>query len=538
MRKKLFYIIGIFLSLFITQTVHADGNMTITLSCPSTAKPNVNIQCNIYANIFESDVVNIAEHKIESKDSLATQNFSIDNHITVGKAKNIGTINLMTLKAGTGTVTVSFKAEFEDETSKILSASQRIKIDAGAVDNNAKVVSTFLKGIKVSSGKLSPEFSKDVYSYVIKLDKTVDKITIEGIKEDNAQTITGEVKNVPIKFGVNNYSLVVSNGSNQRRTYGVIVVREDNRDANSKLASLSVNPGGIIFDPAVLEYRIKVLNNVNEITVLATPEKGTSTVNVEGNKNLKDGENTITVKVTAEKGNQTVYKIKVDRLAEGETLGDNANIQDIKIKGYNLKFDYDKEKYSLVIGKEKKLNIKVIMEDKNATYKITGNENIEDGTLIKIITQSLDGQNSKTYEISITKPNYTFSYIATGILLGLVILIPLVVYIKYVKEKKQTLDVNGYKDDKAYHDEYVKTTIIGSNNNNQIGQNITPGQVPSQKTLNQYINQNNTNQMINNEPQVADYKTASNMANNKCPNCGRELLGTPKICPYCNMTLR
>ncbi len=535
MRKKLFYIIGIFLSLFITQTVHADGNMTITLSCPSTAKPNVNIQCNIYANIFESDVVNIAEHKIESKDSLATQNFSIDNHITVGKAKNIGTINLMTLKAGTGTVTVSFKAEFEDETSKILSASQRIKIDAGAVNNNAKVVSTFLKGIKVSSGKLSPEFSKDVYSYVIKLDKTVDKITIEGIKEDNAQTITGEVKDSPIKFGVNNYALIVSNGSNQKRTYNVVVVREDNRDNNSNLSTLSINPGTIIFDSRLLEYHIKVLNNIDEITVLATPEKSTSKVSVEGNKNLKVGENTINIKVTSEKGTQTIYKIKVDRLAEGETLGDNAHIKDIKVKGYDLKFDYDKEKYQLVIGREDKLDIKVTMEDKNATYKITGNENLEDGRIIKIKTQSLDGQNSKTYQITIAKPNYTFSYIAAGILVGLVILIPLVVYIKYVREKKQQLDVNGYKDDKAYHDDYVKTTIIGSNSNNQIGQNT----MPNKPTINQYMNQN-SNQMPNDALNM-NYtmnNSQNNMSNNRCPNCGREILGTPKICPYCNMTIR
>ena len=529
MRKRLLYLIGIFLSLFLTQTVHANGNMTLSLSCPSSAKPNSSVQCNVYANIFESDVTSIENHKVEAKDSLASQNFSIDNNITIGNNKNIGTINLTTLKVGTGTVTLTFEAKFADGTSKLVSASQKVTVSATNNNSNTKVVSTFLKGIKVSSGKLSPEFAKDIFSYAIKLDKTVDKITIEGIKEDSSQTITGEVKDSPIKFGVNNFSLVVSNGSNQKRTYGVIVVREDNRDTNANLSSLSINPGTILFNQSILEYRTKVLNNVTEVLVLATPEKGTSTVNVEGNKNLKVGDNVITVKVTAEKGNQKVYKITVNRLAEGETLGDNAHIQDIKIKGYNLKFDYDKEKYQLVIGREKELDIKVIMEDKNATYSITGNKDIEDGRVIKIKTTSLDGKNSITYTITITKPNYTFAYIAIGILAGLIILVPSVIYIKYVKQKKLALDVNGYKDDKAYHDDYVKTTIIGSNENNHIG----PNAVPPQKPINHYASQVDTN-----EAKSVNYTTNNNMSNNICPNCGREILGTPKICPYCNMTLR
>lgn len=528
MKRQLFYLIGIILSVFIIQNVHAEGIASITMSCPSSVKPGSNVECTVYANVMESNIIKTYNVKVETNDVVTKQNFSIDNAITLGISKSIGTVSITTVKAGTGTVTVSFDADFADHTTKKgITTSQKI-----AVTNNpsstSKIVSTFLKDIKVSSGTLSPAFSKDVYNYVVKLDKTVDKITIQGIREDTDQKVTGEVKDSNIKFGINNYSLIVSNGSNQKRTYNVTIVREDNRDTNALLQALELSMGSLSFSPNVFEYSIKVLYDTTSINVVATPEKATSKVNIEGDKDLKVGDNEIKIKVTAEKGNQNVYKIKATRLAEGETLGDNPNIKNIKIKGYDFVFDYDKEKYKLVIGREKKLDIKVIMEDKHATYTITGNKDLEDGKVIKINTKSLDGEHKKTYKITVTKPSYTLSYVITGIALAAFIMIPTIIYFKDVKAKKQEVDVNGYKDDKAYHDDYVKTTIIGSSDLNQMNtvkQNINPNEKPTTVQ-----NDVTSNIYANNSP--------NGFSNNKCPNCGRELLGQPIICPYCNTTLR
>jgi len=56
----------------------------------------------------------------------------------------------------------------------------------------------------------------------------------------------------------------------------------------------------------------------------------------------------------------------------------------LKIKGYDINFSKDKQVYSLKIEKEKTLNIEVILEDPTSSYKITGNNDLKDGSIIKI----------------------------------------------------------------------------------------------------------------------------------------------------------
>ena len=47
-------------------------------------------------------------------------------------------------------------------------------------------------------------------------------------------------------------------------------------------------------------------------------------------------------------------------------------------------------------------------------------------------------------------------------------------------------------------------------------------------------NQNITNQNIQNN----EVSNMQNIEGYRCPRCGRELLGNPDICPYCNAKLR
>ena len=70
-----------------------------------------------------------------------------------------------------------------------------------------------------------------------------------------------------------------------------------------------------------------VRNDITKIEVLAVPAKETSSVKITGNDNLKVGNNVIKIDVKSEKGTIKSYLIKVNRLKEGETLGNNANIK-------------------------------------------------------------------------------------------------------------------------------------------------------------------------------------------------------------------
>ena len=388
----------------------------------------------------------------------------------------------------------------------------------------------------------------------------------------------------------------MSNGSSSKRTYTVIVDRTDNRDTNALLSSISLSSGNIKFSSNTYEYETKVLYTVKSIDVIATAEKDTSTVSVVGANNLVVGENTITITVKAQKGNEQKYTIKVTRLAEGETIGDNANIKSIIISGYDLGFDYVKQDYKLVIKNETSLIIDIEMEDTNATYQILGNSNLKDGSIIQIITKSYDGTASQTYNIEITKPKYSIYYVIAGVLASLAIATPIVFYFRYVKPKKELRDVNGNKIDKApaekknYRKRLATTIPIGKNKKSkgkdkkeankkvvaqpqatpqqqtpqpvqqmpqqvqqpeqpqvapgvQIGSNIQEPTVQnmenSYNATNDVVNANQgINTVVNNQNVVNNDLSAENVMGSKCTKCERDLLGNPEVCPYCNTKLR
>lgn len=449
--------------------------------------------------------------------------------ITASKTSSKATI--------TGTGTKTLKCGNNLEKIKVTAQNKKTKTYQINIKRNCSN-NAYLKGITISQGTLTPEFKEDVYDYNLKLDKTVNTLTIKGIKDNNNQKITGEIENKKINYGTTKVSLVVKSETGATKTYNINITKEDTRSDSNTLSSLTLSDGNITFDPNQTDYETTVLYTTQKIDITATPENKTSKVVIKGNDNLVVGENIITITVISEKKQKKEYKIKVTRLKEGETLGNNANIKNIIIKNYKLPFEYDKTSYKLVLKNEDKLDITVIMDDSSATYQITGNENLKDGSIIKIITKSKDGT-SKTYTIAITKSSQAIYYVISIVLILLIISIPLIVYLRTVKQKKENLDVNGYKIGKEDKNVYPERKIIKSKAK------------PNKKIM------PNTNQNINNKPQVNKKSNITpqesqqeedfdaglqdyipNESTNKCPACGRELLGTPNECPYCKTKIR
>lgn len=589
--KKKFLLISILLGCFLgIYNVNASGNVQLSLSCPAAAKPNTEITCIVYGSRTGSEVESVEEINATPTGALKRADYTINyEDIPQNSPKNIGTITIQTGNIGKGQIELLFDTihfvdgSFQNKVSvsKSITINKTGKVTSvnttrsGSTTNNSQTNSnnrtttnadTYLKDIKVSRGILSPSFSKNVYNYTVKVDPTVDKISIDGIKNDVGQKIDGELVDVPLEYGKNAFKLIVSNETSPKRTYEIVIERQDNRDTNASLSSLSLSSGIIKFSPSIYEYETKVLYEVENIDVMATPEKNTSHITVDGAKNLKVGENIVTITVKAEKGNEQKYIIKVNRLAEGETLGDNANIKNIKVSGYKLNFDYDKQNYKLIIKNEKQLIIDIVMEDPNASYQILGNSNLKDGSVITITTTSLDGTSTQTYTIEITKPKYTVYYVIAGVLVSLAIATPIVFYFKYVKPKKVLRDINGNKisKDSLPNNNYRKrltTTIpkgkskvVTNNNPNNTSINaplqtspqnvVNIGEPTIQNVENSY---NATNTALSNGG-INNVMNQQNISNNqmpqnefsasKCPKCGRDLLGNPDICPYCNTRLR
>lgn len=179
-----------------------------------------------------------------------------------------------------------------------------------------------------------------------------------------------------------------SGGTKKTTTTTSKPVEEKVKSKNSALSALSIEEGTISpeFSKDVKEYALTVPNEITTVNITATPEDGKATVEVEGNTELKEGENTVTVKVTAEDKSTTNYIIKVTRSRAKLSLQslvikyENQEGQVIEIP-LNPEFKFDVTEYSLQDLEYwvNKLDIEATANLEGATIDIQGADNLQTG---------------------------------------------------------------------------------------------------------------------------------------------------------------
>ena len=486
-------------------------------------------------------------------DSISSDSVSIGAVATAPGTSVSGTGNHK-LKCGSNTLKINTVSG--DKSKKL---TYTLNINRKCDDN------TSLKGITLSSGTLSPIFSADTLEYKVSVDTNVEKMSIDVSKEDN-QKVSGLVKDAKLAFGDNTFSIKVTSESGKSKTYKIVVNRADNRSNNALLGSITIDNGKLNFDKNVFMYDVRVLNEVSTINVVATPEDSKAKVEVDSPKSLKEGDNKVVIKVTAENGATQEYSINVKRLKVGEVLGDNPNIANIIITGYNINFNPMTTSYNLKLdNKTKSLSISVVMQEEGATYQINGNNDLKNGDIITINTTSMDGTQN-TYKIIIEKSNaQMFILIGAGVLLVASISAIIVVMVKKRKgasglrldspKKDKTKDIEMV--DAISNQDSVSSEVEEINNkintlreetdelkeqekNNGMEKNLkkykkdTSGPMsfdqlreldPTQNGQSAYGNHGHSEEYERIE--ITEDQTK------QCPKCGHRINFSSAVCPYC-----
>ena len=161
------------------------------------------------------------------------------------------------------------------------------------------------------------------------------------------------------------------------------------------------------FKPNVYEYQSTVASTVKTIEINATLEDSKATMIISNNANeeLVAGENNkITITVTAEDGTKRPYVINIKR----EALTADATLKELTIKeDESFKLKEDVFTYKVKVGKNvKELTISYVLSDENATVLIDGNENLKDGSKVRITVVAQDGT-KKVYTLNIEKEKTT-----------------------------------------------------------------------------------------------------------------------------------
>lgn len=176
-----------------------------------------------------------------------------------------------------------------------------------------------LKSLNVDIEGMTPEFNKNTTEYYLVVDLTVEQIKVTATPVDEKATVTIS-GNTNLQAGENTIKVVVKAEDGTEKTYYIYVNKVDDiAMANAQLGDLQVTDYNIYpsFKPTIYNYNIDIKNNVKTLEIIANAENEKSTIVIEGNEELKQGENIIKIIVTAEDG-KTVRTYKINAYVASE----------------------------------------------------------------------------------------------------------------------------------------------------------------------------------------------------------------------------
>ena len=225
---------------------------------------------------------------------------------------------------------------------------------------NTEKDNTNLQILRLNHVGISPEFSNDIKEYYIILDSRINDLEVTAIPENqNANvTITG---NTNLKNGVNTVNIKVeSEDKSKTDSYKIHVTKTANQEtANANLETLAIRDSILSpeFNNNVTKYNVYVGSNIENIDVLAIPQKENASVSIKKTDKLQIGNNKIEITVMAEDGiTKKKYEIMIHRRntdeqikfeeetkKQEETL--NSILEDIEKEGNNSNINQEENKY-------------------------------------------------------------------------------------------------------------------------------------------------------------------------------------------------
>ncbi|WP_158289287.1 hemoblobin-interacting domain-containing protein [Paenibacillus flagellatus] len=197
---------------------------------------------------------------------------------------------------------------------------------------------SYLAGLSVDRGRLSPAFAPSTMNYVVHVGYAVTSLELSLATSEPTQTVTvtgavydsstGSYRASGLQPGPNPIRIEVVAQSGASVAYEVVIDRAAVLSANADLSGLSLSVGAIPdFAPDQTEYVVDVGNEVSGLVVSATASDVNAAVSVNGQPEavgeasgevaLNVGDNAVRIEVTAQDGTKKTYTITVRRAASG-----------------------------------------------------------------------------------------------------------------------------------------------------------------------------------------------------------------------------
>lgn len=293
-----------------------------------------------------------------------------------------------------------------------------------------------LSALALSSGTLSPSFSKDTIIYAASVPNSTTSIRLTPILTDTKGTVrvngtlvtSGNISNnIPLSVGANTITVVgMAQDGTTTSTYSVTVTRVSNV---STLSALNLSSGAMSqgFLPSRSSYTASVANATSAITVRPTLTTTTATVRVNGSLvtsgsdsqsiPLTVGSNTITVVGTAQDGTTTsTYTVTVTRLSNVSTLSS------LTLSSGTLSPDFTPTttSYTAIVANTMSITVRPTLTTTTATVRVngslvsSGSDSLGYGlalgrNTITVVVTAQDGTSTSTYTLTVTRLPFTDS---------------------------------------------------------------------------------------------------------------------------------
>lgn len=402
----------IFLLLLIPNKVSAlTGNINMTCS-PTSAKQNTNIVCDITGTSDQKVSAFSADIKLSSNlEYVDFQKDDIWQGDGTGNKIGIYTNENKIDNFSIGKLIIKVKNNVFDSnetislTNCIYSDENFNKITIAGTSANVRVPSS---NNRLSSLQLLPEtidFNPDTLNYNITVDSAT--VSISAVKEVDNSTLSGDLGDKKLNYGINTFKISVTSEGGDIRTYTINVTRRDNRSTENRLSNLTVGGNKINFNENTYTYNLTVDYETTSIKIGANLKDKTSYYikgYEPGTKNLNEGLNKFEIKVSAENGSTKTYTINITRSEDPENTSNDTYLDEIKIDTGKLDFSKEQEEYKMTVPYDtNNINIDAITSSNKSKVEISGNDNLQVGeNTITIKVTAANGE-IREYKIIVTK---------------------------------------------------------------------------------------------------------------------------------------
>ena len=297
---------------------------------------------------------------------------------------------------GTGYVNLSYGTkEYKFTLTSISDASDQKTYTFKITREDTRSSDNALKSLTVGSQQV---ILSDKNDYEVSVDNSVNKVEVHAeVKDSKATLVSGYGERLgdnalTLNDQNTSFEIKVQAENGDIRTYKIIVMKTNYLSNDASLQSLKVDPITFNFKKDKYEYSLKVLESVEKVKIEAIPSNSKASVEYDKEVILAEGENVISINVKAEDGTKKTYKLIINREKELPLVAD------IKIDSVNFKFDPTIYDYDIKTNL-KTLDFKITLNSETATSKVLNNENLEDGSVIKV--EVVDGAKKAVYTFTI-----------------------------------------------------------------------------------------------------------------------------------------